>query len=140
MPIDRADPVQFTQALIRCNSVTPAEGGALTLLESVLKPAGFTCHRLMMREAGTPDVENLYARLGSEGPHLCFAGHTDVVNAGDEARWSHPPFAAVIADGILYGRGAVDMKGGIACFLAAARLPVVSHYGRRGVGRHQRHA
>ena len=133
MPIDRADPVQITQALIRCNSVTPAEGGALTLLESVLKPAGFTCHRLMMREAGTPDVENLYARLGSEGPHLCFAGHTDVVNAGDEARWSHPPFAAVIADGILYGRGAVDMKGGIACFLAAALAYLKENGGlRRG--------
>jgi len=119
MPRDVADPVQLAQALIRCNSVTPAEGGALTLLESVLKPAGFACHRLRMREPGTPDVENLYARLGSDGPHLCFAGHTDVVNAGDEAAWSHPPFAGVIADARLYGRGAVDMKGGIACFLAA---------------------
>jgi succinyl-diaminopimelate desuccinylase len=120
MPTDATDPVQLAQALIRCNSVTPAEGGALTLLESVLKPAGFSCHRLRMREPGTPDVENLYARLGSHGPHLCFAGHTDVVNAGDEAAWSHPPFAGVIADARLYGRGAVDMKGGIACFLAAA--------------------
>ena len=120
MPTDAADPVQLAQALIRCHSVTPAEGGALTLLESVLRPAGFSCHRLRMREPGTPDVENLYARLGSHGPHLCFAGHTDVVNAGDEAAWSHPPFAGVIADARLYGRGAVDMKGGIACFLAAA--------------------
>jgi succinyl-diaminopimelate desuccinylase len=120
MPTDATDPVQLAQALIRCNSVTPTEGGALTLLESVLKPAGFSCHRLRMREPGTPDVENLYARLGSHGPHLCFAGHTDVVNAGDEAAWSHPPFAGVIADARLYGRGAVDMKGGIACFLAAA--------------------
>jgi succinyl-diaminopimelate desuccinylase len=119
MPTDAADPVQLAQALIRCNSVTPAEGGALTLLESVLKPAGFTCHRLRMQEPGTADVENLYARLGSDGPHLCFAGHTDVVNAGDEAAWSHPPFAGVIAEDRLYGRGAVDMKGGIACFLAA---------------------
>jgi len=119
MPTDVADPVQLAQALIRCNSVTPAEGGALTLLESVLKPAGFTCHRLRMQEPGTLDVENLYARLGSGGPHLCFAGHTDVVNAGDEAAWLHPPFAGVIAEDRLYGRGAVDMKGGIACFLAA---------------------
>ena len=119
MPTDVADPVQLAQALIRCNSVTPAEGGALTLLESVLKPAGFTCHRLRMQEPGTLDVENLYARLGSDGPHLCFAGHTDVVNAGDEAAWLHPPFAGVIAEDRLYGRGAVDMKGGIACFLAA---------------------
>jgi succinyl-diaminopimelate desuccinylase len=120
MLTDAADPVQLAQALIRCNSVTPAEGGALTLLESVLTPAGFTCHRLRMREPGTPDVENLYARLGSDGPHLCFAGHTDVVNAGEEAAWSHPPFAGVVANDRLYGRGAVDMKGGIACFLAAA--------------------
>jgi succinyl-diaminopimelate desuccinylase len=119
MPIDCADPVELARALIRCNSVTPAEGGALTLLEGVLSPLGFTCHRLTMREPGTPDVENLYARLGSHGPHLCFAGHTDVVNAGDEVAWSHPPFAAVVEDGILHGRGAVDMKGGIACFLAA---------------------
>ena len=120
MLTDAADPVQLAQALIRCNSVTPTEGGALTLLESVLKPAGFSCHRLRMREPGTPDVENLYARLGSDGPHLCFAGHTDVVNAGEEAAWSHPPFAGVVANDRLYGRGAVDMKGGIACFLAAA--------------------
>jgi succinyl-diaminopimelate desuccinylase len=120
MRTDAADPVQLAQALIRCNSVTPAEGGALTLLESVLTPAGFACHRLRMQEPGTPDVENLYARLGSDGPHLCFAGHTDVVNAGEEAAWSHPPFAGVVANDRLYGRGAVDMKGGIACFLAAA--------------------
>jgi succinyl-diaminopimelate desuccinylase len=120
MLTDAADPVQLAQALIRCNSVTPAEGGALTLLESVLTPAGFACHRLRMQEPGTPDVENLYARLGSDGPHLCFAGHTDVVNAGEEAAWSHPPFAGVVANDRLYGRGAVDMKGGIACFLAAA--------------------
>ena len=133
MPTDAADPVQLAQALIRCNSVTPAEGGALTLLESVLKPAGFTCHRLRMREPGTPDVENLYARLGSHGPHLCFAGHTDVVNAGDEAAWSHPPFAGVIADARLFGRGAVDMKGGIACFLAAAIAHLQENGGlRRG--------
>jgi succinyl-diaminopimelate desuccinylase len=119
MPTDRVDPVELARALIRCNSVTPAEGGALTLLEGVLSPLGFTCHRLTMREPGTPDVQNLYARLGSDGPHLCFAGHTDVVHAGDQGAWSHAPFAAVVEDGILYGRGAVDMKGGIACFLAA---------------------
>jgi succinyl-diaminopimelate desuccinylase len=86
-----------------------------------------------MREPGTPDVENLYARLGSHGPHLCFAGHTDVVNAGDEAAWSHPPFAGVIADARLFGRGAVDMKGGIACFLAAAIAHLQENGGlRRG--------
>jgi len=120
MPNHGTDPVQLAQRLIRCRSVTPQEGGALTLLESVLRPAGFTCHRLAMTEPGTPDVENLYARLGSGNPHLCFAGHTDVVPAGDETGWSRPPFAAEIADGVLYGRGAADMKGAIACFVAAA--------------------
>lgn len=117
---DTRNPVALAQALIRCKSVTPAEGGALTFLESVLQPAGFTCHRMTMTGPGTPDVENFYARLGSDAPHLCFAGHTDVVPIGDEAAWTRPPFGGVIADGVLYGRGAADMKGGIACFLAAA--------------------
>jgi succinyl-diaminopimelate desuccinylase len=112
--------LSLAQALIRCRSVTPAEGGALTFLASALEPVGFTCHRMTMTEPGTADVENLYARLGTGAPHLCFAGHTDVVPAGDEAAWSRPPFAGEVADGILYGRGAVDMKGGLACFLAAA--------------------
>ncbi len=119
MPNLRRDPVELAQALIRCPSVTPEEGGALALLQSVLEPAGFACHRLTMSEPGTPDVENLYARLGTGGPHLCFAGHTDVVPAGDAASWSRPPFAAEIVDGVLYGRGAADMKGAIACFAAA---------------------
>jgi succinyl-diaminopimelate desuccinylase len=114
------DALEIAQALIRCPSVTPIEGGALTYLERVLQPAGFTCHRLKMTEPGTDDVENLYARLGSGRPHLCFAGHTDVVPVGEEGRWSHPPFGAKVVDGVLYGRGAADMKGGIACFLAAA--------------------
>jgi len=115
-----SDPVELAQALIRCKSVTPAEGGALTWLASRLEPAGFSCHRMTMTEPGTPDVENLYARLGAGAPHLCFAGHTDVVPVGDEGAWTRPPFGGVIADGVLYGRGAADMKGGIACFLAAA--------------------
>jgi succinyl-diaminopimelate desuccinylase len=114
-----ADCLAFAQGLIRCRSVTPAEGGALTLLQKTLEPAGFTCHRMTMAAPGTPDVENLYARLGTGAPHLCFAGHTDVVPVGDEAAWTHPPFGGEVADGVLYGRGAVDMKGGIACFLAA---------------------
>lgn len=114
------DPVALTQALVRCPSVTPAEGGALTLLEDVLAPVGFTCHRMTMTEPGTPDVENLYARFGRGQPNLCFAGHTDVVPVGDERAWSRPPFGAEIHDGVLYGRGAVDMKGAIACFVAAA--------------------
>jgi succinyl-diaminopimelate desuccinylase len=118
--MDASDPLQLAQGLIRCRSVTPVEGGALTLLESVLRPAGFACHRLTMTEAGTPDVENLYARLGTARPHLCFAGHTDVVPVGDESRWSRPPFGGEVVDGTLYGRGAADMKGGVACFVAAA--------------------
>ena len=117
------DPVALAQALIRCPSVTPEEGGAITLLQSVLEPAGFTCHRLTFTAPGTPDVENLYARFGTaggNGPNLCFAGHTDVVPPGDEKSWTHPPFGAVIEDGMLWGRGAVDMKGAVACFAAAA--------------------
>ncbi|HXF54205.1 MAG TPA: succinyl-diaminopimelate desuccinylase [Hyphomicrobiaceae bacterium] len=122
------DPVALAQDLIRCPSVTPEEGGALTLMQSVLEAAGFACHRLKFSEAGTPDVENLYARFGSGSPHLCFAGHSDVVPPGDDAAWSHPPFAGDIVDGILYGRGAVDMKGAIACFTAAA----LGHLKERG--------
>ena len=116
---DITDPVALTQALLRCRSVTPDEGGALALLETMLVGVGFDCHRLTMREPGTPDVENLYARLGTEAPHVCFAGHTDVVPPGEEAQWTHPPFSGAIVDGMVYGRGAVDMKGAIACFVAA---------------------
>ena len=118
--IPQQDPIALTQALVRCESVTPDEGGALTLLEGVLQPAGFTCHRLTFSTPGTPDVENLYARIGTGGPHLCFAGHTDVVPTGPVDAWTVPPFSGEIRDGLLYGRGAVDMKGGVACFIAAA--------------------
>jgi len=100
--------------------VTPVEGGALALLEGTLSGAGFSVHRVRFSEPGAQDVENLYARIGTARPHLMFAGHTDVVPPGDESRWRHPPFAGEIADGVLFGRGAVDMKGAIACELAAA--------------------
>jgi succinyl-diaminopimelate desuccinylase len=123
-----ADPVTIARDLVRCRSVTPAEGGALGLIEKMLGGAGFTVERITFAEPGTVPVENLYARLGSSAPHLVFAGHTDVVPPGDEARWSHPPFAGEIADGALFGRGAVDMKGGIACALAAA----LDHVAARG--------
>jgi succinyl-diaminopimelate desuccinylase len=113
------DPVEMTRALIRCPSVTPEEGGALDLLQEWLGGLGFTCHRLPFAEEGTAQVDNLYARLGESGPNLCFAGHTDVVPVGDRAAWSVDPFGAEIVDGQVMGRGAVDMKGGIACFLAA---------------------
>jgi len=115
-----ADPLAIARDLVRCRSVTPAEGGALALIETLLKGAGFAVERMTFTAPGTAPVENLYARLGNTAPHLVFAGHTDVVPPGDEARWSHPPFAGEIADGALYGRGAVDMKGGVACALAAA--------------------
>jgi len=114
------DPVAFAADLIRCKSVTPADDGALGTLERTLAAAGFVCHRLPFSEPGTPDIDNLYARIGTEGPHFCFAGHTDVVPVGNVAGWSVDPFAADIQDGYLYGRGAVDMKGAISAFAAAA--------------------
>ncbi|MFU0504237.1 succinyl-diaminopimelate desuccinylase [Pseudaminobacter sp. NGMCC 1.201702] len=113
------DPAENLAALIRCPSVTPAEGGALTALEAMLAPLGFAVERPVFSENGTPDIENLYARLSGNGPHLMFAGHTDVVPVGDETAWSQAPFSAAVHDGEMYGRGAVDMKGGIACFVAA---------------------
>jgi succinyl-diaminopimelate desuccinylase len=88
-------------------------------LESALKGAGFTVERPTFSEPGAADIENLYARIGTGAPHLTFSGHTDVVPPGDEAAWSHSPFSGDIAGGLMYGRGAVDMKGAIACFLAA---------------------
>ena len=114
------DPVPLLQDLIRCRSVTPAEGGALTLLENTLSAEGFICQRLIFKAEATPDVENLFARFGTASPHLCFAGHTDVVPPGEEAQWSHGPFAADLADGSVFGRGATDMKGSVAAFAAAA--------------------
>jgi succinyl-diaminopimelate desuccinylase len=115
-----ADPVTILQDLIRCPSVTPADEGSLSVVENVLQNAGFTCHRLVFKDQNTPDIDNLFARFGTTSPHLCFAGHTDVVPVGDEKDWSHPPFAAEISKGQLYGRGATDMKGSIAAFAAAA--------------------
>ena len=123
-----ADPVAIARDLLRCRSITPAEGGALKYLERVLKDAGFAVHRLAFSEPGQDMVENLYARLGSKAPNLVFAGHTDVVPPGDESAWTHPPFAGETDGSELYGRGAVDMKGGIACALAA----VLDHLAERG--------
>jgi succinyl-diaminopimelate desuccinylase len=114
-----ADPIALARDLIRCPSVTPAEGGALAMIARVLSGAGFAVQRVTFEEPGTDPIENLYARIGTAAPHLMLTGHTDVVPPGDETKWSHPPFAAEIADGVLYGRGAVDMKGAIACKIAA---------------------
>ncbi len=115
--------LDLARALIRCPSVTPADEGALDVLEAALEPLGFVCERMPFSTPGTPDIDNLYARRGSEGPLFCFAGHTDVVPVGDPADWSVPPFSATVADGRLTGRGAADMKGAIAAFVTAvARL------------------
>lgn len=116
----RIDPVVLSQELIRCPSVTPQDAGALGVLETVLKPLGFACERLRFQREGTVAVDNLYARIGKTAPLFCFAGHTDVVPVGDRAGWRHDPFAAQIVDGVLYGRGAADMKSAVAAFAAAA--------------------
>jgi succinyl-diaminopimelate desuccinylase len=114
------DPVAFAADLIRCKSVTPADDGALGTLQRTLEAACFVCHRLPFSEPGTPDIDNLYARLGKGAPHFCFAGHSDVVPVGNVEGWTVDPFQAEIHDGYLYGRGAVDMKGAIAAFVSAA--------------------
>src|SRR3978361_241316 len=112
--------LSIARDLLRCPSVTPADAGALGVLETVLKSAGFDVHRLTFSEPGAADIDNLYARIGTEGPHITFAGHTDVVPPGDESAWTHGAFSGDVKAGVLYGRGAVDMKGGIACSVAAA--------------------
>jgi succinyl-diaminopimelate desuccinylase len=124
MTLDATDPVALTQALIRCESVTPNEGGALTLLQEVLHGLGFKSDRMTFKDNDTPDIDNLYARRGGgTAGNLCFAGHTDVVPPGDIKAWTVPPFSGDLRDGHVWGRGAVDMKGAIACFIAAvARL------------------
>jgi succinyl-diaminopimelate desuccinylase len=116
----RADPIAILQALIRCPSVTPEEGGALHYLAGLLGNGGFTTEIVCFSEAGTPDVDNLFARIGEGEPHLVFAGHTDVVPPGDLKRWRFDPFFGEIAEGMIFGRGAADMKGGVAAFAAAA--------------------
>jgi succinyl-diaminopimelate desuccinylase len=129
-----ADPVAIVRDLVRCRSVTPADGGALAYLDGVLAAAGFTVHRMTFAEPGTAPIENLYARIGTEQPNLVFAGHTDVVPPGDEKTWRHGPFEGEVADEIFYGRGAVDMKGGIACFVAAALDYLAANGGKPKTG------
>ena len=125
-----ADPVAIARDLIRCRSITPEEGGALSYLQGVLANAGFTVHRHTFTESSAAPVENLFARIGDTAPNLAFAGHTDVVPPGNEAAWRHPPFAGEIAGDKLYGRGATDMKGGIAAFVAAALDHLAANNGR----------
>ena len=120
LDFDPLDPVALTQALIRCPSVTPHEGGALALLDAVLSAQGYNVQRPVFSAPGMPDIENLYARIGTEGPVLVIAGHTDVVPVGDAAAWTRDPFGGTLADGMVHGRGACDMKGGLAAMMAAA--------------------
>jgi succinyl-diaminopimelate desuccinylase len=113
--------VDHARNLIRCPSVTPQEAGALSYIERELSGFGFECHRISFSDEASPTVDNLYARLGRDAPHVCFAGHTDVVPPGDETAWRHGPFAGDIEGGVLYGRGAADMKGAVAASLAAVQ-------------------
>ena len=118
-PETKIDPVELAARLVRCPSVTPQEAGALDLIQAELEALGLTCHRLKFSEDGTPDVDNLYARIGEHAPHFSFAGHVDVVPVGNLKNWSVDPFAGVVDAGQLMGRGACDMKGAIAAFIAA---------------------
>jgi succinyl-diaminopimelate desuccinylase len=114
------DAIELARAMIRCNSVTPIDGGAQDVLKTALEGLGFDCELVTFSDDGTPDVQNLYARFGNAGPNFCFAGHTDVVPVGDEDAWVVDPFGGEIKDGTLFGRGAVDMKSAIGCFADAA--------------------
>ncbi|WP_374389567.1 succinyl-diaminopimelate desuccinylase [Sandaracinobacter sp.] len=116
------DPIALAQALVRCPSVTPADAGAIGVLASALESLGFACHRLRFGEAPDGPVENLFATIGSGGPHFAFAGHTDVVPEG--AGWSVDPYAGEIQNGLLVGRGAADMKGALAAMVSAAAAHV----------------
>src|SRR6202158_4272307 len=126
------DALSIARDLLRCPSVTPADAGALGVLENILKAAGFEVHRVTFGAPAAADIDNLYARIGNTGPHITFAGHTDVVPAGDESAWSHGAFSGDVKDGFLYGRGAVDMKRGIACGVAAVLQYLADHGGKPG--------
>ena len=122
-------PLELARALIRCPSVTPEDAGALDVLEAALRELGFTCHRVLGEAPQSAPVDNLYARLGAAAPNFCFAGHTDVVPVGDRDGWREDPFGAEVRDGKLFGRGASDMKGAIAAFVAAAARFLAAHNG-----------
>jgi succinyl-diaminopimelate desuccinylase len=124
------DALSIVRDLVRCPSVTPADAGALGVLERLLGDAGFAIHRVTFSEPGAADIDNLYARIGTEAPHIVFAGHTDVVPPGDETAWTLAPFAGEVKDGMLYGRGTVDMKGGIACSVAAVLAHLAANGGK----------
>ncbi len=117
MPIKQINSLNLAKALIEKPSVTPDDNGALDTLQEALESLGFICERKIFSDKNTADVDNLYARLGNTSPNICFAGHTDVVPPGDLKAWTSPPFEPEVRDGILYGRGAADMKAAIACFV-----------------------
>lgn len=116
---DLIDPIFLTQESVRCQSVTPRDDGALETLSQPLSRMGFQIHRLRFEEDGYDTIDNIFARLGTTGRHLCYMGHTDVVPVGDENDWTHPPFSGTVKDGILYGRGVADMKAANCAFVAA---------------------
>ena len=120
------DTITLLKKLIACPSVTPEDAGAQEILAKELSALGFECHHLPFSDE-TGEVPNLFARLGSDAPHICFSGHTDVVPVGDEAAWSFPPFDPQVRDGVIYGRGSSDMKGGVAAFVAAVSSYLEGH-------------
>ncbi len=126
-----ASAIDLCRALVRRPSVTPDDAGAQDVLEARLKAAGFSTDRIVFSEAGTPDIQNLYARIGTGAPHVVFAGHTDVVPPGNAASWRFDPFSAELSEGAIYGRGVADMKGAIAAFAAAA----IGFVQRHGTGK-----
>lgn len=128
-----ADPNQLLADLLRCPSVTPDDAGALGVVQAFLEPLGFTCSRLTFEGSGSYPVDNLFATRGTAGKHLLFGGHTDVVPTGNEAQWTHPPFSAEVADGEMWGRGAVDMKSGVAAFCTAIAQAVASGDADQGI-------
>ena len=128
-PSNAIDPIALSEALIRRPSVTPADAGALDVLQAALEGLGFRCERLLFSEPGTEDVDNLYARFGDSAPNFCFAGHTDVVPAGDVAAWHSDPFEPRRDGDLIYGRGAADMKCAIAAFAAAAQRVIAKASG-----------
>jgi succinyl-diaminopimelate desuccinylase len=132
MPRPIPSAVDIARALIACPSVTPAEAGALTYLRDLLAEAGFAAEIISFGEPGAAEVDNLYARFGETAPHIAFAGHTDVVPPGDASKWRFHPFSGEIADGMLWGRGACDMKGGLAAAVAAALRFAARKSGAKG--------
>ena len=128
------DPISLTQALVKCPSVTPDDAGALDIVDEHLSYLGFQCTRLPFSDENSYDVDNLFATIGSNGNHLAFAGHTDVVPPGNINSWKYPPFAAKIDGDKLYGRGSEDMKSNIACFISATH-DFLNKYGKNFNGK-----